>query len=172
MAVFGRSEFDITLYSESLKAWREWLESAKQEEWLLRWGMLANRVAVIGSLPLWMLATILSIPLTLVYFLTFGLPFLLLNTLVLNPLIALVGLTSRLWEAMPPVRPVLLIVGPFIVVLAMIFVSLLPAETDRREAERVYFELWPLSQRRMRWIAMHGTGKPEPGPPNTPTAAS
>ena len=158
MTASGR--LDVSLYGESLQAWREWVAALRQKEWLLRWAMWANKAAVVISLPFWMIAAVISIPLTFVSFLAFGHLFLPFHWLLVRPLTALVLWTSHLWALVPAVRPVFLVLGPFIVALAMIVISLIPdMNSDFRDARRFLCELWPLSQRRLQWVAEHGTGR-------------
>jgi hypothetical protein len=59
----------------------------------------------------------------------------------------------------------LLLIGPPIVALAVIMISLIPdMNVDIRDSRRLLCELWPLSHRRLQWIADRGTGQPaQPG---------
>jgi hypothetical protein len=152
---------DVSLYGESLRAWEEWVASLQGSEWLLAWAMRLNRAAIIISLPLWLTAQLISIPLTFISMLAFGHLFLPFHWLVVRPLTSLVLWTSELWTVAPAARPVFLLIGPPIVALAMIMISLIPdMNVDIRDSRRFLCELWPLSQRRLQWIADRGTGQP------------
>jgi hypothetical protein len=151
---------DVGLYGESLQAWKEWVASLQGSERLLAWAMRLNRAAVTISLPFWLVAHLISIPLTFISMLAFGHLFLPFHWLVVRPLTSLVLWTSEVWTAAPAARPVLLLMGPLIVVLAMIMISLIPdMNVDIRDSRRFLCELWPLSQRRLRWIAERGSGQ-------------
>jgi hypothetical protein len=153
-------EVDVTLYGESLRAWGQWVAGLEREERLLRWATRANRAAVMISLPLWMIAAVLSIPLTLPAILTGGLLFWPLHWLVIRPLTFLVVWTSDLWTAIPVLRPALLFIGPPLAALGLIALHLIPdGNVDIKHARQVLCELWPLSYRRLRWIAEYGTGR-------------
>jgi hypothetical protein len=152
---------DVSLYGESLRAWEEWVASLQGGEWLLAWAMRLNRAAIIISLPLWLTAQLISIPLTFISMLAFGHLFLPFHWLAVRPLTCLVLWTSELCRVAPAARPVLLLIGPPIVALAMIMISLIPdMNVDIRNSRRFLCELWPLSQRRLQWIADLGTGQP------------
>ena len=127
-------EMDISLYGDSLKQWNEWISSLQQQEWLIRWAMRANKVAITVSMPVWMIARVIGIPL-----------------MVLS--------SCNTWTRVPASRPILLLFVPIVVILSMILISLIPYEPDIRDTKHILCELWPLSQRRLEWIAAHGTGK-------------
>ena len=153
-------EVDVGLYGESLQAWKERVASLRGSEWLLGWALRLNRAAVIISLPLWLVAHLISIPLTFISFLAFGHLFLPFHWLVVRPLASLVLWTSKVWTIAPAARPVLLLIGPPIVALAMIMISLIPdMNVDIRDSRRFLCELWPLSHRRLQWIAERGSGR-------------
>jgi len=153
MSPVGQS-VDVTLHGDSLEAWEAWVASLRGSEWLLAWAMRLNRVAVIISLPFWLIAQLISIPLTLISMAAFGHLFLPLHWLVVRPLTYLVVRSSEMWTATPAARPVLLLMGPLLVAVAMVLISLIPdMNTDIRDSRRFLCELWPLSQRRLRWIA-------------------
>jgi hypothetical protein len=153
-------EVDVGLYGESLQAWKERVASLRGSEWLLGWALRFNRAAVIISLPLWLVAHLISIPLTFISFLAFGHLFLPFHWLVVRPLASLVLWTSKVWTIAPAARPVLLLIGPPIVALAMIMISLIPdMNVDIRDSRRFLCELWPLSHRRLQWIAERGSGR-------------
>jgi len=123
--------------------------------------MRLNRAAIIISLPLWSIAALISIPLTFISILAFGHLFLPFHWLVVRPLTSLVLWTSQLWTVAPTARPVLLLIGPPVVALAVIMISLIPdMNVDIRDSRRLLCELWPLSHRRLQWIADRGTGHP------------
>ena len=67
--------------------------------------------------------------------------------------------TSDLWTKAAPARPFLLVMASPGIGITMAMISLIPDEPDARRAKHVLCELWPLSQRRIRWIADHGTGE-------------
>ena len=47
--------------------------------------------------------------------------------------------------------------GPLITTLSMVVVSLIPdMNPDHKSARQILYELWPLSQTRLDWIAEHG----------------
>jgi len=151
---------DVGLYGESLQAWEEWVASLRDGEWLLGWALRLNRAAVIISLPLWLIAQLISVSLTFISILAFGHLFLPFHWLVVRPLTSLVLWTSKLWTLAPAARPVLLLIGPPIVALAMIMISLIPdMNADIRDSRRFLCELWPLSHRRLQWIAERGSGR-------------
>jgi len=151
---------DVSLHGDSLEAWEAWVASLQGSEWLLVWAMRLNRAVVIISLPFWLIAQLISIPLTFISILAFGHLFLPFHWLVVRPLTYLVVWTSEIWTAAPAARPVLLLVGPLLVAVAMIMISLIPdMNADIRDSRRFLCELWPLSQRRLWWIAERGSGQ-------------
>ena len=152
---------DVSLYGESLQAWKDWVASLEDNEFLLRWAIRATKAAVLVSLPFWLIAQLISIPLTFISMIAFGHLFLPFHWLFVRPLTSFVVATSQLWTLAPATRPVLLLIGPLIVALAMVVISLVPdMNVDIRDARRSLCELWPLSQRRLQWIAERGTGRP------------
>jgi hypothetical protein len=159
MAFRYRPGMELILYDESLRAWRESVEAFQRSEWLLGWALRVTRAAVTISTPLWMIATGISAVLAPLHQLTGGRAFLPLQWLVLYPLMAIVLLTSDLWTRAPPARPLLLVLAPPGITITMAMISLIPDEPEARRAKHVLCELWPLSQRRTRWIAEHGTGE-------------
>lgn len=151
---------DVTLYGDSLQSWREWVKTLEGQEWLLRWAIRANKAVVMFSLPLWMIASILSVLLTPLVILASGLLFWPFHLLMIRPLTFLVIWSSELWMVIPFVRPVLLLIGPILAAFTLIAVHLVPdMNVDYKEARQVLCELWPLSRRRLNWIAEHGTGR-------------
>ena len=159
MALSYRRGMELVLYDESLFAWRESVEALEQSEGLLSWALRVIRATVKLSTPFWMIATLISVGLSPLLQPTRGLAFLPLHWLVLTPLLGIVLLTSDLWTRMPPARPLLLFVGCFSVASAMVMISLIPDDPGVRRAKHILCELWPFSQRRLQWIAEHGTGK-------------
>ena len=156
-------EVDVTLYGQSLGTWREWIATLERQEWLLGWAIRANRAAVMISLPLWMIAAVLSVPLTVLAILTGGLLFWPFHWLMIRPLTFLVVWTSDLWTAIPVLRPALLLIGPPLAALGLIALHLIPdGNVDIKHARQVLCELWPLSRRRLSWIAEYGTGRAQP----------
>jgi hypothetical protein len=156
----GGQTVDVSLSGESLQAWEECVASLRGTEWLLGWALRLNRAAVIISLPLWLIAQLISIPLTFISIVAFGHLFLPFHWLVVRPLTSLVLWTSDLWMVAPAARPLLLLIGPPIVALGMIMISLTPdMNVDIRDSRRFLCELWPLSHRRLQWIAQRGTGR-------------
>ena len=157
----GSQMVDVSLYGDNLQAWNEWVTSLKDSEWLLRWALRVTKAAVVVTLPLWLLAQLISIPLTFISMIAFGHLFLPLHWLLVRPLTFFVVSTSALWAAAPLARPVLLLLGPMTVAFAMIVISLVPdMNADIRDARRFLCELWPLTDRRLQWIAERGTGRP------------
>lgn len=154
-----RPRMGLILYDESLRAWRESVESSQRSEWLLGWAMRVTRATVTISTPFWMIATGISAVLAPLHQLTGGRAFLPLQWLVLSPLMAIVLLTSDLWTRVVSVRPLLLVLAPPGIAITMAMISLIPDEPDTRRAKHILCELWPLSQRRIRWIADHGAGE-------------
>ena len=155
------TEVDFSLYGDNLQAWRDWLASQEEHEWLLTWAIRANKAGIALSLPLWMLATLLSVPLSLLSMLTGGLLFWPFHWLLVRPLSFLVVGTSAVWPAVPPLRPLLLLTGPLLTSVSMVIISLIPdGNPDHQQARRILCELWPLSSRRLQWIAARGTGRP------------
>jgi len=153
-------EVDVTLSGDSLQGWKEWLATQEKHEWLLTWAMSANKAAVTITLPLWMVARLISLPLSLLSLLTAGLLFWPFHWLLIRPGTFLVLLTSDMWAAMPVLRPLLLVLGPFLAVIGMVVVSLIPdGNPDHQGARLILCELWPLSRRRLEWIAEHGIGR-------------
>ena len=151
---------DFTLYGDSLQAWKEWLASQEEQEWLLSWGIRANRAAVMVSVPLWILARLIGVPLALLSLITMGLVFWPFHWLLIRPLTFLVTATSEVWAALPAVRPLLIILGPMLAVIGMVVISLIPdGNPDHQSARLVLCELWPLTSRRLQWIAQRGNGK-------------
>ncbi len=151
-------EMDISLYGDSLKQWNEWVSSLQQQEWLVRWAMRVNKVAITVSLPVWMIARVIGIPLQFIDVITFRL-FTAPLRILLWPIMGLVLSSCNIWTRMPASRPILLLFMPIAVILSMILISLIPYEPDIRDIKYILCELWPLSQRRLEWIAAHGTGK-------------
>ncbi len=151
-------EMDISLYGDSLKQWNEWISSLQQQEWLIRWAMRANKVAITVSMPVWMIARVIGIPLMFIDIITWRL-FTAPLRIVLWPIMALVLSSCNTWTRVPASRPILLLFVPIVVILSMILISLIPYEPDIRDTKHILCELWPLSQRRLEWIAAHGTGK-------------
>lgn len=151
---------DVSLYAESLASWNEWVASLQRDEWLLGWAMRLNRAALVASLPFWLIAQLISIPLTFISMLAFGHLFLPFHWMLVRPLTSLVLWTSDLWTEVPAARPVLLLVGPLLVALGMVIISLIPdMNVDIRDSRRFLCELWPLSRRRLQWIAERGNGR-------------
>jgi hypothetical protein len=162
MPMSAGRRFDVSLYGDNLQAWQVWVASLQDSEWLLRWAMRINKAAILGSLPLWMVATLISIPLTFISMLAFGHLFLPFHWLIVRPLTFLVVWTSQLWTAAPVARPLLLLVGPLIVAVALVMIRLIPdMNVDFRESRHRMCDLWPLSSRRLQWIAERGTGGPQ-----------
>lgn len=152
----GASLVDFSLRGDDLDAWEQWLASEKQQEWLLTWGIRVNKVAVRASLPLWMLATILRIPLSFVSLFTGGLIFWPLHRLLVRPLTFAVVVSSEVWTKMPAVRPLLLLLCPLQTTVGMTVISLIPdGNPDHLSARLILCELWPLTYRRLQWIAEH-----------------
>lgn len=153
---------DISLYGDSLKQWNEWVSVLQRQEWLLRWAMRVNKAVIAISMPLWMLARIIGIPIQLILgpidLVTFGLLLAPLRIL-LWPIFELVLSSCGIWTRVPAIRPILLLFVPIAVVASMILISLIPYESDIRDTKYILCELWPLSQRRLEWINAHGTGK-------------
>jgi hypothetical protein len=154
----GSNEMDITLYGDSLKEWKEWASSLKQQERLLPLAILLSKVFVYGSMPLWVIALLIGIPFMFLDMLTFRLLSAPLRAL-LSLLLALVRSSSETWAKSPFARPFLILSMPIIVALAMILIYLIPHESDVRQTKNVLCELWPLSERRLQWIATRGNGK-------------
>jgi hypothetical protein len=152
------NEMDITLYGDSLKEWKEWVSSLKQQERLLPLAILLNKVFVYGSMPLWVIALLIGIPFMFLHILTLRLLSAPLRALLLL-LLALVRSSSEIWAKSPVARPFLILSMPIIVALAMILIYLIPHESDVRQTKNVLCELWPLSERRLQWIATRGNGK-------------
>ena len=151
------SVVDYSLYRENLQAWRDWLALQEKQVWLLTWAIRANRAAITVSMPLWPLATVISVPLGFVAILTGGLVFWPFHWFLIRPLTFLVLSTSRLWWTIRPLRPALLLEGPLITTVSMVVVSLIPdMNPDHKDARQILYELWPLSQPRLDWIAEHG----------------
>jgi hypothetical protein len=150
---------DISLYGESLAAWKEWVDSLQQTEWLLGWAQKANKAGVIISMPFWLAATVLLVPLTILDVLTLHLPLMPLRWLLDLELKFLLG-TGSLWENAPGARPVLLLIGPTLSASALVLVHLIPHAGNERADKSALCELWPLSLRRLRWIQERGNGKP------------
>lgn len=152
--------WDITLYGDSLKEWRSWEAELQQQEWLTGWARLANKIVVAISLPFVIVARIIGIPLMLIDLLTFRLltaPLRLILTLIFN----LVLWSSGLWTRTPSSRPVLIIIQPLLIASTMVLIALTPQESDIRDTQNILCELWPLSRRRLDWIAERGSGKPQ-----------
>jgi len=154
----GSNEMDIALYGDSLREWREWVSSLKKQEWLLPLAILLNKVLVYGSMPLWALATLIGPPFMSLDLLT--------SRLLSAPLRAVLFLlfgsvrhSSKLWTEAPAARPLLLLFTPIIVALAIILMYLIPHESDARDTKHILCELWPLTERRLEWIATRGNGK-------------
>ncbi len=154
-----RSGMRLILYDESLQDWREAVEASQRSEWLLDWALRVTRVTVTLSKPLWMIATGISAVVAPLYQWTGGRAFRPLHWLVLSPLMATLLWTSDLWTKAAPARPFLLVMASPGIGITMAMISLIPDEPDARRAKHVLCELWPLSQRRIRWIADHGTGE-------------
>ena len=154
-----RSGMGLILYDESLQAWRESVEASQRSEWLLGWALRVTRATVSLSKPLWMIATGISAVLAPLHQWTGGRAFRPFQWLALSPLIAALLLTSDLWTKAAPARPLLLVLAPPGIAVTMAMISLIPDEPDARRAKHVLCELWPLSLRRIRWIAVHGTGE-------------
>ena len=151
-------EIDISLYGDSLKQWNEWVSSLQQQEWLVRWAIRVNRVAVAVSMPIWMIARVIGIPLQFIDLVTFRI-FTAPLRILLWPILGLVLSSCSIWVRVPVTRLILLLLVPIAIALAMILISLIPYEPDIRDTKYILCQLWPLSQRRMEWIAAHGTGK-------------
>jgi hypothetical protein len=154
-----RSGKGLILYDESLQDWRDSVEASRRSEWLLGWSLRVTRATITFSKPLWMIATGISAVLAPLHQWTGGRAFLPLQWLVLSPLMATLLLTSDLWTKSASVRPFLLVMAPPGIGITMAMISLIPDDPDARRAKHVLCELWPLSQRRIRWIAVHGTGE-------------
>ncbi len=152
------NEMDISLYGDSLKQWNEWVSSLKQQEWLLSWAISMNKAAVYVSMPLWMVARLVGIPLQFIDLITFRL-FTAPLRILLWPILGLVLSSSNIWRRSPATRVFLLPFVPILIMLAMTLVSLIPYEPDIRDTKYILCQLWPLSQRRLEWIDIHGTGK-------------
>ena len=153
-------EFDISLYGDNLKEWRQWIESLKQDEWLTGWAIRATDVIVLLSMPFWIVARILGIPLMILDPLTgrlFGFPFRLATSTIMN----LILWSSDLWTHSPASRPVLLVIQPVMIASSMFLINLAPEYPDYRMTQSILTELWPLSRRRLHWIEERGTGKEE-----------
>lgn len=152
---------DYSLRGDSLADWNGWLDAQRSTEWLLSIGIAANRVAATVSLPFWMLATLIRVPLSVLSMVTGGLLFWPFHTLLVRPLMFLALTTSQLWSAVPPARPLLIVFGPLLTMLSMTVISLIPdGNPDHLSARMMLIELWPLSSRRLEWIAERGTGAP------------
>ena len=95
---------DISLYGESLAAWREWVASLRQTEWLLGWAQRANKAGVIISMPFWLAAVVLLAPMTILDALILQLPLMPLSWL-LDLELKLLLTISALWESAPGARP-------------------------------------------------------------------
>ena len=151
--------FDPTLRGSSLEGWQEWLESEKAREWGLKSALALNGAAVKVFMPLWMLATLLRVPLSLLSIVTVGLLFWPFHWLIVRPITAGAVVSSALWANVPLLRPVLLLVNPIASATAMTLVSLIPdGNPDHLTGRLILFELWPLTERRLTWIAAHGHG--------------
>ena len=151
---------DYSLCEDSLAQWREWTGSLQQRELSLRVAIRVNKTVVAVSMPLWMLARIVGIPLMFIDMLTlrfFTLPL----RVALIPLYGTVLRSSAAWDHAGVMKLALLIVGPSAVGLSMILISLIPQEPDIRDAKYIMCELWPLSHHRLQWIEEHGSGKSE-----------
>jgi len=180
-------QWDISLYGDSLKEWKEWVSSLRQQEWLLRWAMRVNKAVVIVSIPAVCIARVIGIPLQFLDLIAIALrPGILQYVMkvrrsppkaeamallffipwftaplriLLWPLLGLVLRSCNIWTRVPATRLILLVFVPIAVILSMILISLIPYEPDIREKKYRLCELWPLSQRRLGWIATYGTGK-------------
>lgn len=149
---------DITLYGDSLKAWKEWAVSLEKKEPLLGLAIIVTKVSASGSMPLWLIAVIIGLPLTFLDILTLHLFCAPLRVLI-APLIAWVRTSSDFWARSPVARPFLILPMPIVIVLSMILIHLIPQEPDIKQTKDVLVELWPLTERRLEWIATHGNGK-------------
>lgn len=151
-------EMDISLYGDSLKQWNEWVSSLQQQEWLLRWTIRVNKAIIYVSMPVWMVARFVGILIQFIDLITFRLftvPLRILLWLILGFILS----SCNIWTRAPAARPVLLMFVPMAVALAMVLISLISDEPDIRDTKYILCQLWPLSQRRLEWIAAHGTGK-------------
>ncbi len=124
------------------------------------WARLGNKIIVAISLPFVLVARIIGIPLMFIDLLTFRLltaPLRLILALIFN----LVLWSSGLWTRTPSSRPALIIIQPLLISLTMVLIALTPQESDIRDTQNILCELWPLSRRRLDWIAERGSGKAE-----------
>ena len=151
---------DITLYGDNLQDWRDWIVTLENDEPLLRWAIRLRQNAIMLSMPFYLLGRIVGIPMTFITNLTFGIaaiPFKLLESLAMTVVMG----TSRHWPQSSSSRPLLLLIGPPAAATAMLIGSIPPAEPDVRETKEVLYQLWPLGQRRLEWIAERGNGAPK-----------
>ena len=154
------STWDVSLYGDSLKEWRQWVESLERQEWLTRWAIRANKGIVAISMPFWMASRIIGIPLMFIDVVTLfwlGAPLRSGSSAMLH----LVLWSSDLWIQTPALRPALLLIQPLLITTTMVLISVAPEEPDIRDTKYILSQLWPLSRSRLRWIAEHGSGKEE-----------
>jgi len=152
------AEMDIYLYGDSLKKWREWVSSRKQKESLLSFALNVNKATIKVSMPLWIVARVFGALFMFLELITFGVLSAPLRIL-LWPIFALVIGSCSVWVKVPVTRPLLLLLIPISVIIAMILISLIPYEPDIRQTNYILCELWPLSKRRLEWIETYGNGK-------------
>ena len=149
---------DITLCGTSLEEWRQWVLLLRQQERLSNWAIGLNAGIVMLTLPLWMLARVIGVPLMLIDALTLrlaGVPFRLMSTTMQREVLW----ASDLWTQAPLLRPLLLAVQPVLTAAAMVLMSLAPEEPDIRETKLIMAQLWPLTASRLAWIAERGNGQ-------------
>lgn len=149
---------DVTLYGDSLREWKTWVASLKREENWLRVAMTTTKLSVLGSLPFSLLAVLLLLPLTFLDILTFHL-FCAPLRMLLAPLIGWIRTSSALWPNSPFARPFLIMPTPIVILMSMVLINLIPQEADVRATRDALIELWPLTERRLEWIATRGNGK-------------
>ena len=152
--------WDVSLYGESLKAWREWVKTLESNERLTYFAIRANKIYITVSMPLWLIAQLIRLPLMLLDTLTMfllGGPFRYLSLIFTT-----LGLASSgLWTKKGIARPLLLILQPILTPISMFLISLTPEEPDMHDTKSILCELWPLSQPRLNWLKERGSGRAE-----------
>ena len=152
-------EADVSLYGDNLRAWKDAVAQAGSSEVLLPAARFAAKAAVLLSSPLWLIATIFSAVIGVFSVYTGGwLSKLLLpvHWLLAAPLMKLAVTLCRAWVSLPAGRPLVILLAVPVLALTMVFGALVPTSSNVRSNKQMLCELWPLTERRLYWLARYG----------------
>lgn len=144
----------VSLSGDDLTTWQVHVTGLREQDTFLNLTMKFTEACVAATSPIAHVFRLLGTPLRL---LGYGAPGMLhvLFRLLLTPFFGTVLFTASIWTNVKQLRPLLIILGPFFVMLTLWLLAFFPEETEVRDAKSSLCKVWPLSRRRLEWIRTH-----------------